>query len=328
MQNLKRMLVAVTIAVVAAVLAPVSATASSTVDWACPPTQAAPAPPNPLMIFFGAATYVSGNDPTYMRNLCGEAPQDQPSSSVHFTEAAGERPGSAESTVAFLGLPGAVALDDQFAPLAPAIQQQVNKFVAASYLGKRFDVATVTASIKSKLIELLSEYDEVVIMGSSTGGPLASQVVTQLPLNDQSRITLLLACSPAGNSTLSATNQTLGTVASLARFFGDTSYMEEPFWRAVLIPLKMRAEWGTNYQADQILYNANYKPLANGALSGLGKVVYYSVADDQTVNDALAYDAWQAMRGGPLPSYTEPGGHVGFASNTAEWTNDVVAEIP
>jgi hypothetical protein len=104
--------------------------------------------------------------------------------------------------------------------------------------------------------------------------------------------------------------------------------MEDPFWRAVLIPMKMRAEWGTNYQADQILYNANYKPLADGALSGLGKVVYYSVTNDETVNDAVALDAWKAMNGGSLASYTEPGPHVGFATSTADWTRDIVAESP
>lgn len=333
MRNSTRLLAALLIAALTAFLAPVVATATTPatppVSWACPPTAAPPAPPNPLMIYFGAATYVSGNDPAYMKNLCGDTPAAQPASWVNYTEADGTRSAESAETVAFLGLPGAVALDNQFAPLLPAIQEKVNKVVVASYLGKRFDVPTVVGSVKTRLTQLLSNYDKVVIFGSSTGGPLASQVVTQLSAADQGRITLLLGCSPAGNTTLSATNQTLGTVASLARFFGDTSYMEAPFWRAILIPMKMRAEWGTNYQADQILYNANYKPVANGALSGLSKVVYYSVTNDETVNDAAAYPVWQAMRGGgALPSYTEPGGHVAFASNTADWSRDVVAEIP
>ncbi len=328
MRHLIRLWATLLIAALTIFMAPAVSNADPSVDWACPPTQVAPAPPNALMIFFGAASYVSGNDPTYMKNLCGDAPGAQASSWVKYTEIGGTRPAAAGDTVAFLGLPGAVALDDQFAPLVPGIEGSVNKIVVANYLGKRFDVPTVVASVKAQVSQLLGDYDKVVILGSSTGGPVASQVVTQLSAADQGRITLLLGCSPAGNNTLSSSNQTLGTVASVARFFGDTTYMEEPFWRAVLIPMKMRAEWGTNYQADQILYNANYKPLATGALSGLGKVVYYSVTNDETVNDTVAYDAWKAMNGGSLTSYTEPGAHVGFATSTADWTRDIVAEIP
>ena len=318
---------AVFIAAIATILAPTTTASAATVDWACPPTQAVPAPPNPFLIYFGAASYVSGNDPSYMKNLCGQAPGAQSSSWVKYTEVDGERPGGGD-TVAFLGLPGAVAIDTQFAPLTDGIGAEVDKIVIASYLGKRFDVATVINSVKAKIVALLADYDQVVVFGSSTGGPLASQVLTQLPAADQARIDLLLGCSPAGNNTLSASNQTLGTVASFARFLGDTTYMEDPFWRAILIPLKMRAEWGTNYQADQILYNANYKPLANGSLAGLNKVVYYAASQDETVNDDLAYPAWQAMRGGNVPLYTEPGSHVGFGSSTADWLRDITAELP
>lgn len=327
MRNRIQAVAAVFIAAIAMMLAPSTAASAATVDWACPPTQAVPAPPNPFLIFFKAASYVSGNDPSYMKNLCGQAPTGQASSWVKYTEVDGERAESGD-TVAFLGLPGAVANDTQFAPLADGIAAKVDKVVIASYLGKRFDVATVANSVKAKIVALLADYDHVVVFGSSTGGPLASQVLTQLPAADQARIDLLLGCSPAGNNTLSASNQTLGTVASLARFFGDTTYMEDPFWRAILIPLKMRAEWGTNYQADQILYNANYKPLANGSLAGLNKVVYYAASQDETVNDDLAFPAWQAMRGGNLPLYTEPGSHVGFGGSTADWLRDITAELP
>lgn len=219
---------AVFIAAIATILAPTTTASAATVDWACPPTQAVPAPPNPFLIYFGAASYVSGNDPSYMKNLCGQAPGAQSSSWVKYTEVDGERPGGGD-TVAFLGLPGAVAIDTQFAPLTDGIGAEVDKIVIASYLGKRFDVATVINSVKAKIVALLADYDQVVVFGSSTGGPLASQVLTQLPAADQARIDLLLGCSPAGNNTLSASNQTLGTVASFARFLGDTTYMEDPF---------------------------------------------------------------------------------------------------
>ncbi|MEZ5161671.1 MAG: hypothetical protein R2709_13590 [Marmoricola sp.] len=49
---------AVFIAAIATILAPTTTASAATVDWACPPTQAVPAPPNPFLIYFGAASYV------------------------------------------------------------------------------------------------------------------------------------------------------------------------------------------------------------------------------------------------------------------------------
>jgi hypothetical protein len=263
-----------------------------------------------------------------MRNLCGQAPASS-ASTVDFSEFDGVQ-SSSGGTTAFLGLPGAFAMDNQFAPLLPTIVAGVNHATFVNYIGVRFDTKVVADAVKVRLRGLLSQYDQVMIFGSSTGGPIASLVIDDsFSVQEKSRITLLLGCSPAGKTTLQPDQQkSVETAESLSKFFnGNLSWAEDPFWRWLFIAFKLlKIDYGSQYQADQGMFNGSYTPLAPGSLAGLKRVAYFKAASDKTVDGDKALLQWQMMRGTDLVvSYTESGDHVGFAE--PQWKSDVGHEI-
>lgn len=273
----------------------------------------------------------SGLDPQYMRNLCGLAANAQPASSVKFAEFDGSQ-SSSTTTKAFLGLPGAFSMDDQYAPLLPVIQAGVNHATFASYAGPRFDITAVVAPIRARLHELLAQYDQVMVFGTSTGGPIASLVIdSSFSAQEKSRITLELGCSPAGKDTLQPMQQlSVSLVWVLGLFSGwNLAWAEEPPARQTFLVLNLlKPNFGSQYQADQGLFLGAYTPLPNGALAGLKRVAYFKAANDQTVNDDAALPKWQAMRGAePVIVYTEPGEHTDYSGNAADWSRDLTTEI-
>lgn len=290
--------------------------AATTPTWACPATQ-------PVTVTFLGPW---GADPTYMKNLCGQNPGAQPASWVKFSELDGN---SAKIGTAFLGLPGAFAMDDQFGPLLDTIKTSVGKAVFANYAGVRFDAqnpsGAVVTTIRAKLRELLAVNDQVMVFGTSTGGPIASQVIAPLTDVEKAKITLELGCSPAGNATLSPSSQKLTDTVRFAQVLGE--FGEFGPTRFFLLQVGGHADYGTQYQFDQALYNGGYQPLPNGALAGLKRVAYFAVTNDETVNDTAAFEVWKKMRGSDVPLYTLNGKHVDYASNPAEWNTALGVEL-
>ena len=299
------------------------ASAQDPVNWACPATQ-------PIDSLLGTFA-VWGYDPAYMNNLCGVKHDAQPESSVKFSEADGVLVGSTSTGV--IALPGAVAMDRQFAEVASILKANATKVAFANYVGLRWNEQSVASGVVAKVRDWLGQYNRVVVLGASTGGDVATKLATVLTPAEQARVALSGLNAPAGFNTLQPGVQS--SVDTAMKVVPNPLIMwlsEVPWVRAFFFGLTNTSHYnyGSQFQLEQAAYNGTYVPLADGALAEFARVSYFASAGDKTVNGDAAYLVWQNMRGASVPRYNLPGDHVGWQKDpvaAAAWRDALATEL-